>query len=500
MEPTQVQSKVSRQMRRQIERRLQRIEVSPTPIKLTASTGLGIVLEVFNQSPLAKEFEQCLPERVSHRSVGSYMLGLMLLAGHLRGVENLSSMKRVWQDPYLEELFYDEVAAVRTIQDFLYDFEQDHIDKLNLFLNNMSKAIFEQLQRQMPKEKAPDKFIIDMDSSHHIHYGEAIEGLWYNYKNQWCLESHVAFDQLGLCHGIELRSGNTKPGTGAAGFIERIFTDHREQRLRRLEGTDFFRGDSAYCNQEVIKKCMSLGLNFTITAHKATTQWDRNMEKVGLSWEPWQYSAKDLAKASKSRQKLPQVDVARFHWHPSWAEGKLMFPMVLQRRWVPSVKLKDKAKKIGQHSFFELDTVKEDESGSWEYYAIVTNLDLTKYSLQEVVEHHRKRGHAENFVREAKYNYHLKNFPCESLMANRAWVIFAQVAHNLIRWISLLDNPDHPGFAKKIRDDFMFIPGRLVKTAQGLVLRVSEDFKEVIKKIEGWQFPGFNSARIFSTA
>ncbi len=38
----------------------------------------------------------------------------------------------------------------------------------------------------------------------------------------------MAFDQFGLCHGIELRPGNTKPGDGAADFIERVFKDHRE--------------------------------------------------------------------------------------------------------------------------------------------------------------------------------------------------------------------------------------------------------------------------------
>jgi hypothetical protein len=38
-------------------------------------------------------------------------------------------MNRVRRDPYLEELFYDEVAAVRTLQDFLYDFDEDNVRK-----------------------------------------------------------------------------------------------------------------------------------------------------------------------------------------------------------------------------------------------------------------------------------------------------------------------------------------------------------------------------------
>ena len=491
-------TKPSRQLRRQTERTLKKIKIIPSETKLTSTTGLGMLLEIFDQSALSNEFKTCLPERSSHRSVGSYLLGLMLLAGHLRGVENLPSLRRVRYDDYLQEMFYDEMAAVRTIQDFLYDFEVSHIEKLNLFLNNMAKAIIENLHVQMPRQFSED-FIIDMDSSHHVHYGDDIEGLWFNYKNEWCLESHVAFDQFGLCHGIELRPGNTKPGDKAAEFIEKIFRDHREQRLRKLQGKDYFRGDSAYCNQFVIKKCFDLGINFTVTAHKATTQWDRKIEKLGLDWQPWSYSETELKKAKKEKIDLTKTEVARFYWEPTWAEGKLKIPIVVQRKWITATSVKDKASRFGQGNLFaEIDTVKED--GCWDYYAVVTNLPLTEWSLQEVILHHRKRGNAENFVREGKYNFHLKNFPCQKLVHNQAWVAFAQIAHNLIRWIALLENPEHPSFSKKIRDDFMFIPGRLVKTARQIVLRVPTHFKEVLEKIEGWQFPGFNSARIFSTA
>ena len=490
--------KLTRQQRRSAERTLKKIKIIPSEVRLTSSSVLGFFLEIFDQSPFSVHFKNCLPERKSHRSVGSYLLGLMMLAGHIKGVHNISSMRRVMFDEYLRELFYDEVAALRTLQDFLYDFEAEHVESLNIFLNNMAKAILEHLRRQRPHQIS-ENFIIDMDSSHHEHYGDNIEGLWFNYKNEWCLASHVAFDQFGFCHGIELEPGNTKPGTGAAEFIERVFTDHRQQRLRRLEGLDFFRGDSAYCNQTVIKKCFELGINFTLTAHKASTQWDRQIEKTGLDWQAFQYSDEDIEKAKKSKQVLPKVDIARFYWEPSWSKETLKIPIVVQRKWVTSTSVKDRSKKYGQKNFFEeLDTTKED--GSWEYYAVVTNIDLSKWSLEEVIYHHRKRGNAENFIREGKYNFSLKNFPCEKLVHNQAWVCFAQVAHNLIRWIALLDNPDRPSFGKRIRDDFMFIPGKIVQDARGIILRVPLYAKEVLNKIEGWQFPGFNSARIFSTA
>lgn len=491
-------NQVPRQMRRSTERRLKKIKIIPSEVNLTAYTGLGIFLEIFDKSPLAKEFAKCLPERRSHRSVGSYMLGLLMLAGHIRGVENISSMNRVRNDAYIEELFYDEVAAVRTLCDFLYDFEAEHLERLNIFLNSMAKGIVEQLQLQLPKGKVAEDFIIDMDSTYHTSYGEAVEGVAYNYKNQWCLQSHVAFDSLGLCHGIELQPGNAKPGTGAAEFIDNVFRDNRNQRLRRLVGRDFFRGDSAYCNQSVIKKCIELGLQFTITAHKSTTQWDRTFSKVGLDWKDWEYSELDFKKAKSSGESLPVSQIARFYWEPSWSKETLKLPIIVKRTWMTYSKLKDKAKKNGQKTFFELDTLKQE--GDWEYYAVVTNIDLSKWSLQEVFEHHRKRGNAENFIKEGKYNFNLKGFPCGSMLPNQAWACFAQIAHNLIRWMAILDNPDKPSFAKKIRDDFLFIPGKLASGGHQIILRVNKSVKEVLKKIEGWKFPGLNPSRIFSTA
>jgi hypothetical protein len=360
----------------------------------------------------------------------------------------------------------------------------------------MAKAIAEHFNLILPEAKRDSRLIIDMDNTHHVHYGDDIEGLWYNYKNQWCLQSHVAFDKWGLCHGIKLEPGNTNPGSGAPEFIQEVFQDHRQQRIRRLQGQDFFRGDSAYCNQFVIQKCDHLGLKFTITANKATTRWDQQMAKVGLDWQPWVYTEEQIKKAKKSQQELPRAELARFHWSPSWADEKLIFPIIVKRTWKTYSRMQDKAKKHGQRNLFELDTIVEQ--GAWEYYAIVTNVSLHEYSLQEVFLHHQARGNSENFHKEGKYNFHLKNFPCEKLLANKAWVVFAQIAYNLIHWFAVLDNPDHPSFAKRIRDDFMFIPGWVQQRSQQVFLRVTTTFKEVLDKVHGWQFPGFDPARIMS--
>lgn len=475
--------KTDRATRRQREKTLRKIKIIPTDFKLTAATGLGTVLEVFDQSPLAQEFKKCLPKRLSHRSAGSYLLALMVIAGHIHGVSALSDLAQIKEDPYLEKLFDDEVAAIRTLGDFLRDFEPEHIEKLNLFLDRMSRTLFASLQVSLADEFKPEKLIVDMDSTYHEHYGDKIEGVAYNYKNEWSLETQAAFNSMGFCHSVWMRSGNTKSGTDADKQLDLIFRDDLNQVERKRSGNYFFRADSAYCHQSVIKKCMSKGLLFTLTAHDGTTGWKSLVEESGIDWQPWIYSEADLAKAKKKDQTLPQIEVGRIYWEPSWADEKLLFPIVVKRTWVTP-----KKSETVQGDFFAPNTIKN--LGNWEYYAVVTNISLSEWSLQEVMAHHAKRGNAENFTKEEKYNFKLDGFPCAKLLANHAWVLLAMIGHNMIRWIALMDAPDKPHYSKKIRSKYIFVAGRLVSHAGSLILRVMRStYERGLKNLEGWQFP-----------
>jgi hypothetical protein len=64
------------------------------------------------------------------------------------------------------------------------------------------------------------------------------------------------------------------------------------------------------------------------------------------------------------------------------------------------------------------------------------------------------------------------------MLANHAWVLLAQIAHNMIRWIAMMDSPDHPHYSKKIRKKYMFTAGRLVSHAGSITLRVMKSTYE----------------------
>jgi hypothetical protein len=489
---------------------LNKIKIVPSKEKLTAAAGLGTIVEIFDQSGLRDSFIKCLPERKSPRSIGSYKLALNMLCGFIHGFDCLDDFEHLDKEHALKALFKEELPAARTLGDFLRDFSEENLSDLNKFLSNMGWSLLHSLQKNLPEEYKPNMACLDIDSTDHPQSGNKIEGVAWNYKNNWCLDSQVVFDQMGFSRGFDLREGNTKSGVGADWLLDQALNDGKKQVVRKFEGKTFVRGDSAYCKQGVIKTLVKRGVNFTLTAHGGTTGWKDDVAKEGLSWMPWIYTEEQKQWALDKDKELPEIELARFYWVPGWSnkEGKkLVFPIIvkrtLNRERYEEIRRKNTQLRLIQDDGY----MKEDP---YDYYAVVTNfpLDLSvermndkhsnkkikRYSLQEVMEFHQKRGAMENFIREEKYGYDLKHFPCLKMSANRAYGLLSMVAHNLLRWVSVMMRPERPHFSKKLRKRFVFHAGKVVKTARQTFLQIVEGgYREVMRLREAW---GFEPARI----
>jgi hypothetical protein len=444
-----------------------------TEEKLTAASGLATIMEVFDQSPLSRGFKEALPARstVHNRSGGSYRLGLIQLNSFIYGHDTLDDLEEFRDDPLLEAALKGEVVAPRTMGDFLRDFTPDNHNRMNSYLRDMSRAIRKQLIEIQPKEHKPNSaIVIDMDSTCHEQSGEKIEGCAYNYKNIWGLYSEVAFDELGFCHGVQLAPGNTKPGSTCVPLIEHCFSS-----LKYTE-EKYFRADSAYCWEEPIRTLIRLGVTYSITAHDGTSGWRSHIDEV-TEWQPWVYSIEDIRKAEKKKKKLPAMELGRFYWQPSWAEN-LRIPVIVKRTW----------KEPEQLGMIQIP-------GEWTYYAIITNWNLLYHSYQQIFEFHMKRGNAENFIREEKYGFDMLHMPCLAMNANFAFLQLASVAHNILRWVALVQKPDRPHFSKKIRRRYIYIPGKIIQHARQLILKVPARFhREVLMLKAGLRFNPTSSA------
>lgn len=423
--------------------------------KLTSAAGLGTLIEAFDQSPLKVPFVGCLPERTSNRSLGAYRLGLIQMASFARGHDCLADLEEFRHDKSLSEIMKGESVAPRTMGDFLRDFEEINLNKLNEFLPLQAQLYRKQLEKMLKKEFKPTLAPhLSIDSTSHIQQAKKMEGLAYNYKNEWCLDSQVVFDELGLCWDFILRPGNAASGTGAVDQVKRAFQNYKFRDEKYLSG------DSAYCEQELIKTCLALGVQFTFTAHQARTGWEDHIPEI-LNWKPWVYTAEQIKHATEHEHELEEIEVGHFYWQPSWN---------------PVLRIAVVVKRTKQE---QGDLI----NGHWKHYGVVSNMSLHSRSAQEILEHHNKRGNVENFIREEKYGYDLKHFPCLELKANHAFGAIAMVAHNLLRWAAIHTNPHRPKFAKGFRRQFINIPGKMVSHGRMLTLKVSDYYFQEVNRL-----------------
>lgn len=448
--------------------KLGKIKLSVTKDHLVSAGGLGTIIELFDQSPLSREFAKCLPERKSNNSQGSYRLALIMLSSLIHGDDCLDDIEDFADNPSSEAFFGGKVPVAKTFGDFLRDFDDAKIQELNQFLTSMGYEIRKHLKLSLPEEYAPkEKPHFSVDSTFHEQHGNKIEGCAFNYESRWGLNSEVVFDELGIAYAGVLQTGNTKPGTDGPKLLEQVLFPLRGEKLKvPFAKVAHVNGDSAYGFEEFIRVVQENGASFTIAARKNIPWFDQIEKFVDSDWTEWKYSAREFDKWNRKRKTPPPRYLTRWHWHPSWAPH-IMFPIIIKKEW-------------------KADDLFVD-SGSWHYHAVITNEDLHLNSYQQVYERYLARANMENFIKEAKMNFDAYHLPCLAMRANHAFLLLLLTAFNILRWVSLVHKPDKPFYAKKLRKKFIFQAAKFVTHAKQLWLKVSQKFKEEVDRFkEAW--------------
>lgn len=442
---------------------VKRIRLEVSKERLVGNAGLGTIVNLFDKSSLSQEFARCLPKRESNNSRGSYRMGLILLASLIHGDDCLDDVDEEFSgNASIEEYFRGSVPKSRTFGNFLRDFDDNHIERLQKFLVTMGYRIRGSLRNQNLEEIPCDRPYFSVDSTFHEQYGDKIEGATFNYASQYGLNSEVVYDELGIGYGARLLPGNAKPGVMGPEILDEVLTPLRGQKIENpFERVAHVSGDSAYAFEEFIKVCQSHHATFTIAA-RGNIPWEKEVDHI-QSWEEWKYSSAEIKKLTRGGRKLPERYLARWHWSPSWGP-QLKFPIIIKKEW-------------------KEDPVFED-TGHWHYHAVITNEDLFKTSYQEVYSRYQKRANMENFMKDAKMGFDAYHFPCLKFNANHAYFLFLLIAQNMLRWVAVLSQPNKPHYAKKLRRKFIFNAGKVVSHARSLTLKVSENLIKEVKKLE----------------
>ena len=406
---------------------------------LTSNAGLFLMLENTKNNGIFEMIESDLAfESASINKIKMNHIKTML-CGHFIGIDKLERLKLLKNDPLIRE-FEISVKEPETVSRFLSNFSF----KTTQMLREINFKVFKKLL----SKSGLASITIDIDSSVinvEGHQEGATKG--YNPKKlgNRCYNIQFAFcDELKAYVTGFVRSGNAYTANGAAELIKEIVTT-----LKTSDLEIFFRMDSGYFDEEIIETIESLGCKFLIKAKAYATL----VSQVTASSAVFHKGINERETA----ELIIKLD--------KWKK---------KRRFIVSRVLKPENERA------QLCLL---EGSEYDYFFFVTNTDLES---EAVVLSYEKRGNAENYIKEAKYDMSVGHLLLKSFWANEAVFQMMMLAYNLFLLFKFdyLDASEYRQQIKTFRLKYVFLAAKIIKTARSVIMKLSSKYlyQEVYKK------------------
>ena len=243
---------------------------------------------------------------------------------------------------------------------------------------------------------------------------------------------------------IPYLSFNVYTANGASEMIKEIVANIKTDDLEIL-----FRMDSGYFDEKIIETIESLGCKYLIKAKSYSTLASQatNSSVVFVKGE----------EGRETTELFTKLD--------NWEKD---------RRFVVSRVLKPE-KERAQISLLE--------GSEYEYFFFVTNTTLLS---EKVVISYEKRGNAENYIKEAKYDMAVGHLLLKSFWANEAVFQMMMLSYNLFLLFKIdsLEPSEYRQQIKTFRLKYVFLAAKIIKTARTVIMNLSENYpyKEVYEK------------------
>jgi hypothetical protein len=441
----------------------QSISLESTNKVISCHSGLILFDQLWERLNLQNRVRRHLPRKLRNRGPKQIDKFKSILFSFASGNHCISDLEDLLED----ELFRCLTGGgthPRTAGDFLFGFHQRRIEKIQEVLLETTFL----LRMALYEEK---KFILSMDSTPHKQCGKKMEKLGLNYKGIWGFDSQNAYDQFGFSYLFDLRSGNTWSGTEAERWIHQIFSRCPDWMER------YFRADSGYGKYKVFAALKAAGAKYTIVLKENIGKYVRKKNRDHLVWTKTQIEFFNSNKCEMAMGVYPLENL-----------GNLRVVFIRKK------KSEDEIKK-------QLDLLRkyDPQEDDYEYYSIITNIDSSEMSGEQIIEFYRGRANCENFIKEQKYNFDFLHFPCRKFEANQVWGLIGTFAHNMTRFLSfcmpqkvkrvrgkddVVRTVTQLGyFAKKVRSAVINLPCQVVRSARRIKLKLNPNHKEVLKKL-----------------
>jgi Transposase DDE domain group 1 len=315
------------------------------------------------------------------------------------------------------------VAAPSTLGTFLRAFTFGHVRQLD-------RVLAESLSRAWLAGAGPgdQRLVVDVDSFVGEVYGYDKQGAGYGYTHQRGYHPIIATRAgTGEVLHIRARKGSANTSRGALRFVEELIP-----RVRRAgaSGPRLLRADSGFWNLKIMTRLQAAGWLYSIGV--------RQQQHI---------------KAAITA--IPEQDWQTLADYPEGGQAQIAQTMLGRQRLIVR-----RTRLVGAQAELWPD---------WRHFAFFTN---RTDAIGLVESEHRGHAVVELAIRDLK-DQALAHFPSGRFLANAAWTVIGALAHNLLRWTTLIGSPDTIiPTARTLRRRLLTVPGRITRTARTLTLRM----------------------------
>jgi hypothetical protein len=315
------------------------------------------------------------------------------------------------------------VLAPSTIGTFLRSFTFGHVRQLDCLTGDA-------LTRAWTAGAGPGDtpMTIDLDSTIEAVHGYAKQGAEFGHTRQRGYHPMVATRaETGEVLHCRQRAGSANTARGSVRFLDELVARvHRAGATGQLT----LRADSGFWSKKFIKACVRHKMLFSLTV-RAFPHVRAVLDAIPE--EAWV----DIDYTPGGRAQL--------------AEAALDGYRLIVRR----------TRLVGRQATLWPD---------WRHHAFITNRPGAMVDLDV---DHRAHAVVELAIRDLKEGSGWNHAPSGNFAANSAWLVVAALAHNLLRWTTLIGGLA-PGtvVAKTVRRRYLTLPGRLTRSARRTTLHL----------------------------
>lgn len=437
---------------------------------LTGLAGLTAMDELVGVLGVAAELDRTVgPIKKRERGLGAGQLLVGMATGQLCGQDSLTGLDRVRADPASELLSHAPVPASTTAAQLARRFGGSQLAGIETGLSAVYSRWLPLLPAQLRGRLVLTDPTIDLDATDIEVFGHRKQRVGWNYAGVKSGRVHLAsWAQADLPLAMDLLAGNDDVRPGAPVLLRRALA----VLPAAVCGRPRVRVDAGYFDGALAQAAVDAGCDFAIAAKRNTAVW-RAAAAIGDSaWADAhdmpgaQVAACDYAPAGWTGQAYTIVRRVKVS-----AEQISRDPRSRRRRTIPKDQLTLALDGAAEHAYA--------------HSFIVTNIPADDGDITGLEAWFRRRTSIEDRFREGKHGGGLNHLPSGQASTNTVWAWGALLAGALATMLQPLigQRPDHATRtrAPTLRHQLLALPGRIIRHARGITLRLGPLGDRVLK-------------------